>query len=181
MTTGAVARRRKGKPYKPGADHSNPTPERMARAGEAFEVGGDERTGKIIRVLDSPLDRLLSQDKIDGREYAALDKLRHHWWHSSLSGSPRSADLNRAWANDVFGFSHMPKTEVEAHHRKQYREAMKLFGHIRGIVIQNALFSEQPLHFCCPGFGGTSAYRARERAKVELKAAADQLIKHWGL
>ena len=66
-----AARRRKGKPYKSGADSSNPTHERMERAGEAFEIGGDERTGKIIRVLDSPLDGMLRREMVNGVEYAA--------------------------------------------------------------------------------------------------------------
>ena len=118
---------------------------------------------------------------IDSAEYAALDKLRHHWWHANLSGSPRSADWNRSWATDVFGFSHMPKSENEAHHRSQYRKAMKLFEHVRGIVVTNALFSELPLHLCVPRIGASSDYRNREAAKKELKGAADQLRRHWGL
>lgn len=178
---GQAARRRKGKPYIPGADHSNPTPERMERAGEAFEIGGDERTGKVIRVMDSPLDGMLRREMVNGVEYAALNKLRHHWWHANLSGSPRSADLNRAWANDVFGFSHMAKSENEAHHRSQYRKAMALFEHVREIVVTNALFSELPLHLCVPRIGEFSPSRNRDRAKKELKGAADQLRRHWGL
>ena len=176
-----AARRRKGKPYKPGADSSNPTHERMERAGEAFEIGGDERTGKIIRVLDSPLDGMLRREMVNGVEYAALNKLRHHWWHANLSGSPRSPDINRSWATDVFGFSHMAKTEQQYHHRRQFRDAMAKFSHLRGIVVQNALFSELPLHLCVPRIGSASAYRCREAAKKELKGAADQLRKMWGL
>jgi hypothetical protein len=181
IPVGQASRRRKGKPYDPGALFSDPTPERMARAGRAFEVGGDVRTGKVIRIMDSPLDSMLRHRMVDGREYAALDKLRHHWWHANLSGSPRSADLNRAWATDTFGFSHMPKSEKEAHHRSQYRKAMNLFEHVRGIVVTNALFSELPLHLCMPMIGSASAYRCRERAKQELVGAASQLIKYWGI
>lgn len=176
---GAV-RRRKGKPYIPGAEHSDPTPERMAKAGSDFETGGDERTGKVIRIMDSPLDGMLRRRMVNGIEYEALNKLRLHWWHANLSGSPRSADLNRVWASDMF-FSQMPKSEREAHHRSQYRKAMALFSHVRGIVVTNALFSELPLHLCIPRIGLASAYRCREAAKRELIGAADQLRKHWGL
>jgi hypothetical protein len=181
MGAAAVARRRKGKPYNPGAEHSDPTPERVARAGSAFEIGGDNRTGKVIRIMDSPLDSMLRRHWIGGAEYAALDKLRHHWWHANLSGAPRSADINRSWATDMFGFSHMPKSEREAHHRSQFRKAMAKFSHLRGIVVQNALFSELPLHLCVPVIGRASAFRCRERAKVELIGAADQLRTLWGL
>jgi hypothetical protein len=153
----------------------------MAKAGSAFEIGGSGRAGKVIRIMDSPLDGMLRREWIGGADYAALDKLRHHWWHANLSGSPRSADLNRAWANSAFGFSHMAKTESEAHHRVQYRKAMALFSHIRGIVVTNALFSELPLHLCIPRIGPASVYRCREAAKRELIGAADQLRKHWGL
>ena len=186
---GAAVRRRKGKPYIPGAEHSDPTPERMAKAGSDFETGGDERTGKVIRIMDSPLDRMARprfvngqkyDPMINGREYEALNKLRIHWWHANLSGSPRSADLNRVWASDMH-FSQMPKSEREAHHRSQYRKAMALFSHVRGIVVTNALFSELPLHLCVPRIGRHSEYRSREAAKRELVGAADQLRKHWGL
>lgn len=181
MGAAAVARRRKGKPYDPSVLNSDPTPERMARAGSAFETGGNERGGKVIRIMDSPLDGMLRKEWIGGAEYAALDKLRHHWWHANLSGSPRSADINRSWATDLFGFSHMAKTEVEFHHRTQFRKAMKLFSHLRGIVVTNALFSELPLHLCVPTIGRSSAFRCRERAKMELRGAADQLRRFWGL
>jgi hypothetical protein len=180
---GAAVRRRKGKPYIPGAEHSDPTPERMAKAGSDFETGGDERTGKVIRIMDSPLDGMLRRRMVNGVEYEALNKLRLHWWHANLSGSPRSADLNRVWASDMH-FSQMPKSEREAHHRSQYRKAEQLisgFSHLRWIVVFNAIFSELPLHLCVPRLGSHSKYRTRELAKHEIIGAAGQLRKMWGM
>ena len=50
---------------------SLPTRERMAKAGTDFEIGGDDRAGKVIRIMDAPLDRMRSREMIGAKEYAA--------------------------------------------------------------------------------------------------------------
>lgn len=164
---------------------SLPTPERMMKAGQDVEIGGDERTGKIVRIIDAPLDRL--RFKLSAKEYEALNKFRVHWWHANLSGSLRSPDMDRIFASDPGGMSHMPSTERQAHHRDQYRKARALFenttteNHKMLIVLDNVLCSEMPLHLAGISIGCKSPYRGRERARELLVKASDILARHWGL
>lgn len=166
---------------------SLPTPERMLKAGDGVEIGGDDRTGKIIRIMDAPLDRMMTKRMLTGKEYEALNKYRIHWWHAKLSGSPRSPDLNRVFASNPGDLAHMASTERQAYHRDQYRKARALFenttteNHKMLIVIDNVLCTEMPLHLAGFSIGAKSPYRARERAKELVVKAADILARHWGM
>lgn len=187
-----MAKRRN--PTKPVAvEHrSLPTRERMARAGDNFEIGGDARTGKVIRIMDAPLDRMRSREMLGAKEYEALNKYRIHWWHAGMSGHLRSPELDRIFA-DPLASSGMASSERQAHHRSQFRKARALFdtpdtitsasteNHKMLIVLDNVLLSEQSLEISGYAIGCKSRYRARERSKNLLRKAADILMNHWGL
>jgi hypothetical protein len=174
-----------------------PTPQRLRRAQGDYSVGDDKQGGKTWTMQDSPLDRLKKQAKIPSLRYEALNKFRVHWYHAGLSGSVSSMDLNRVFASDLSSLSGMAKTEAQAFHRQQYRNAKQhltklrspdnamtheQFSHKCGIVVDNVLCSEHPLEFAGYAVGAsTSRYRAREAAKDYLAAAADALIDLWGL
>lgn len=165
---------------------SSPTPERLAKAGESFQIGGDERSGKIIRIMDSPLERMMAKRMLDGKEFEALNKFRIHWWHAGLSGSPQSPDLNRVFASDPTSGAGMASTERQAHHRKQYRDARAIFeqtteNHKMLIVLDNVLFAEQSLEMAGYAVGCKSRSRAFVRSQELLKKAAQMLIRHWGI
>lgn len=171
---------------------SLPTRERMARAGDNFEVGGDARTGKVIRIMDAPLDRMRSRRMIGPKEYEALNKYRIHWWHAGMSGHLRSPELDRIFT-DPLASSGMASSERQAHHRSQFRKARALFdtpdsrasetteNHKMLIVLDNVLLSEQSLEIAGYAIGCKSRYRARKRSKELLCKAADILVNHWRL
>lgn len=171
---------------------SLPTRERMAKAGTDFEIGGDDRAGKVIRIMDAPLDRMRSRAMIGAKEYEALNKYRIHWWHAGMSGHLRSPEIDRIFA-DPLSSSGMPSTERQAHHRQQFRKARAKFAtadsidaattenHKMLIVLDNVLLSEQSLEVAGYAVGCKSRYRARERSKELLCKAADILVNHWRL
>lgn len=172
---------------------SLPTRERMAKTGGDYEVGGDDRSGKVIRVMDAPLDRMRSRHMIGGREYEALNKYRIHWWHGGLSGNLRSPEIDRVFAGDPLSVTGMARSERQAYHRDQYRKARAKLAtadtisspttenHKMLIVLDNVLCSEQSLEIAGYAIGSKSRYRARERSKELLLKAADILVLHWGL
>src|SRR5450755_3745122 len=77
-----------------------PTSDRLRHAGGYFELAGEDRASQKFTMLDSPLDRMKARDAIDPKEYAALRKYAHHWYHGGLQGSVSSMDLNRIFASD---------------------------------------------------------------------------------
>jgi hypothetical protein len=186
-----MAKRKTSKPVT--VEHrSLPTRERMARADGNFEIGGDDRSGKVIRIMDAPLDRMRSRRMIGPKEYEALNKYRIHWWHAGMSGHLRSPELDRIFT-DPLAASGMASTERQAHHRSQFRKARALFAtpdniasestenHKMLIVLDNVLLSEQSLEIAGYAVGCKSRFRARERSKDLLCKAADILANYWKL
>jgi len=160
---------------------SMPTPERMARAGSDFEVGGDERTGKVIRVLDSPLDRMRSRGAIDPVEYQALQRFKHHWHHGGLAPAVGSVDLNRVFASDPLSHSGMARSERQAHHRDQWRKACAILGHRSRITVENVVCAEQTLAIAGLALGWDSKPQAIAAASEILRDAGYRLAKLWGI
>lgn len=176
MTT-ASPRRRKKQPYNPGA----PTPERILKSGGFYVVGDDKQGTKITRFQDSPLDRMLNRDAITGSEYAALQKYHHHWHHAGLEATCGSVDLNRVFASEPGSLSGMAKTEAQAHHRKQWRDARALLGHRSGIVVDNVVCAGHTLEAAGWSVGWTSKPQAIAAATEMLRDAGYRLAKMWGM
>jgi hypothetical protein len=114
-----------------------PTPERIAKAGEAFEVGHQG----TITLRDSPLEWLERRKEISTTLYNVGSKYRHHWHFAGLLPNVGSIDLNR-----IFGTSGgnvgMPSTENQAHHRQQYRNAQTILGPRMGKVLDDVICHE---------------------------------------
>lgn len=168
-----------------------PTLERLKKADNHFVVGDDQRGGKIYQFCDSTMDRLYSrltkavrtrsEEEALRREYIALQRYKHHWYHGGLQASVGSVDLNRVFASDPGSMSGMAKSEKQAHHRKQWRAARELLGHQPGIVIDNIVCCEHSLEVGGYSIGYASPYRAREAARDILRKAGQDLANMWGI
>lgn len=158
-----------------------PSLERRRHAGGAFQVGGDDKVGQKFTMQDSPLDRMRARDAIGAVEYSALRKYAHHWYHGGLLSSVGSVDLNRIFASDPGSMSGMAKTEAQAHHRQQYREARALIGHRPGIVVDNVICQEHPLEVAGYAIGWTNRPQAVAAATEMLRDAGHRLARLWGI
>jgi len=179
-------------------DARGPTPERLWKSADAFDIGGDSQGGVRTYIFaDSPLGRMFKGKRIDPIEFTALQRYKHHWYHGGLEVSMGSVDLNRVFASDPSGMSGMAKSERQAHHRQQYRAAKAEFekavppfhskynrdtyGHKMGIVVDNVICAEWPLHIAGHLIGYESPYRARAAATEIITDAGYRLARLWGI
>jgi len=169
-----------------------PTPERLKHSQGSFTVGDDKQGTRVYHFHDAPLERLYSRlgRQAKGRgeeetvraEYAALMKYRVHWHNGGLEIPIGTVDLNRIFASDPSSMSGMAKTERQAHHRLQYREARELLGWKPHIVVENVICAETSLEIAGWSIGSfTSRTSARDGAERILRQSARKLAKHWGI
>jgi len=181
---------------KPNPDYlrsvfDGPTAQRIAKAQGSFTIGDDKQGTRIYHFHDATIDRLYSRlaRQAKGRgeeetvrvEYIALQRYKHHWYHSGLEWSVGSVDLNRVFASDPSSMSGMPKTERQAHHRRQYREARELLGWKPHIIVENVLCAETSLEAAGWSVGYNSRTQARDKAEQVLRESGRKLAKHWGI
>lgn len=170
---------------------TGPTPERLA-IGKNFYVVGDNKQGtRVYQFVDAPLERLYSrltkganrraEEDALRREYIALQRYKHHWHAAGLRASVSSVDLNRIFAVDFGQMSGMAKSERQAHHRQQYRDARDHVGHQPGIVLDNVVCYEHGLELAGYAIGYASPYRARMAATAIIREAGTVLAKMWGV
>lgn len=158
-----------------------PTEQRLKKTQGFFHVGDDKRGNKIYQLCDNPLDRLYArlvkragqaEEKDIRREYAALLRYRMHWHSAGLEASIPSVDLDRVFASDASNMSGMPKSERQAYHRKQYRDAQKYLKHRVGIVVDNVVCAEHTLEDAGFAVGWLN--------RVQAIAAATEIIRNAG-
>ncbi len=171
-------------------DVRGPTPERLAVAAGAVSIGGQDRGTRIYHLVDSPLDRLYArltkaasghQEQDLRKEYIGLQRYRLHWHNAGLQASVGSVDLNRIFASDPGSMSGMPKSERQAHHRQEWRAAREELGHRPGIVVDNVVCAEWPLHIAGHSVGYSSPHRGREAVTGILRDAGYRLARFWGI
>lgn len=162
-------------------DARGPTEERMGKAAGAFDIGGEHHGIRTYIFADSPLGRMFKRRGIDPIEFTALQRYKHHWYHGGLLSSVGSVDLNRIFASDPSNMTGMAKSERQAFHRQQYRAARDLIGHRPGIVVDNVVCAEWPLHIAGHSIGYESPFRARQAASEMLRDAGHRLAKFWGI
>jgi hypothetical protein len=76
----------------------------------------------------------------------------------------------------------MPKTERQAHHRRQYREARDLLGWKPHIIVENVMCAETSLEVAGWAIGSfTSRTSARDGAEKILRESGRKLAKLWGM
>lgn len=166
---------------KPNPEYG-PTVERLQKSQGAFSIGDDKQGTRIYHFHDSPLDRLYSRlirgagrrdEDLLRKEYAALQKHRHHWHAAGLESAPRSVDLDRVFSSDASAISGMAKSERQAFHRQAYRSASKKLGHELSILIDNFVCYEWDRSIA----SGMSPYLFRRT----IRDAGQKLAQHWGI
>lgn len=171
------------------ADVRGPTVERIAKAANAFVIGGEDRGTKIYFFADTPLQRFYARLRLRAgtretddltREYTALQKYRHHWYHAGLEASLPSVDLNRVFASDPSNMIGMAKSERQADHRKKYRAAVdgltEDIGWKAHILLENFSCYEWPLSVACHTIG-----KSENTARKMVRDSACWLVYYWGI
>lgn len=172
---------KKGKPNPEYPRFEGPTAQRLLMSEGHFTVGDDKQGGTIHTMRDQPLDRMFARQAITGAEYSALQKYHHHWFHAGLDASMGSIDLNRIFSSDPGSMSGMAKTEAQAHHRKQWRDARARLGHRTGIVVDNVVCAGHTLETAGFSIGWTNKPQAIAAATEMLRDAGYRLAKLWGI
>lgn len=153
-----------------------PTPERIAKAGEAFEVGHHG----TITLRDSPLEWLERRGLISPSQYNTGAKYRHHWHFSGMLPNIGTIDLNRVFVGNG-GNVGMPSSESQAHHRQQYRAAQEQVGLQIGRLLDNIICLEFSVVDAGRIAGWKDEKQARAVATELLRVGLDKLHKLWGL
>jgi hypothetical protein len=153
-----------------------PTPERIAKAGEAFEVGHHG----TITLRDSPLEWLERRGVITASQYNTGAKYRHHWHFSGMLPNIGTIDLNRIFAGNG-GNVGMPSSESQAHHRQQYRAAQEAVGMQIGRLLDNIICLEFSVVDAGRIAGWKDEKQARAVATELLRVGLDKLRTMWGL
>lgn len=158
-----------------------PTPERLAKADSDFTVGDDKQGGKIYTFTDDVLERVRKRRVIDARQFAAIDKFRHHWHHGGLTPTVGSVDLNRIFAPDLGSFSGMAKSERQVFHRQQYRIAVQQMGMRISNVVERIACMDEKVEDVGRLLGWSHPLQARASASEMLIAGGDILADLWKL
>ncbi len=158
-----------------------PTVERLLKSQGNYTVGDDKQGGKIHTMRDQPLDRMFARQAITGSEYAALQKYHHHWHHAGLEMSLMSANLNRIFASDPASLSGMAKTEAQAHHRKQWREARRTLGVRVAGIVDSVVCAGNSLEVAGYNIGWRSKPQAIAAATEMLRDGGYRLSRLWGI
>jgi hypothetical protein len=161
------------------AQCSDPTPERMAKAGQDFTVGSGE--ARVITMADSPFARALSRGVITPRQYEAGRKYAHHWYHAGLSDALGTFDPNRVFAADVSGFCGMAKTEAQAFHRQRYRAACAVIGMTSEWVLTDLACRDKTLAGIGVRLGWNNERQATAAATERARIALDLLCDLWSI
>jgi hypothetical protein len=172
---------RRGKPN-PDYPRLDDALDRRLRFAEGhYTVGDDKQGGKIHTMRDQPLDRMFARQAITGAEYAALQKYHHHWHCAGLEMSLVSADLNRVFASDPGSLSGMAKTEAQAHHRKQWRDARAALGLRVAIIVDSVACAGNSLEVAGYAVGWRSKPQAIAAATEMLRDGGYRLARLWGI
>lgn len=160
-----------------------PTPERVAKAGEAFVMG--KTLG--CRVEDAPIERLhargvLNRDPDIARMlYEAALRFRADWFHSGLAGVG-AIDYGKVHHGCGDSPSGMPTTEWAARCRQSFRGAYRAMEPDERTVVGGIVCDERPVHDV-----GCQVYGPRRRAVILegtvdlLRGGLKNLARHYRL
>jgi hypothetical protein len=154
-----------------------PTIERLRHAHGHVERG-DMGT---YTLRDSPLERALARGVISADQYRAGEKYRLHWYRGGLSSPLQTIDPNRIFASDTTSFSGMARTEAQAFHRQQFRNAVQEIGMISALILDSVICAEITLEDAGYKIGWNSKPQAIAAATERMRQALDTLCRHWGI
>jgi hypothetical protein len=153
-----------------------PTKERIAKAEEHFTRGGD-----VYTFQDGVLERARTRGAISARQFAAIDKFRHHWHHAGLLPSVGSVDLNRVFATDYGAFGGMARSERQVFHRQQYRAAVQAMGLRISRIVERIACEDKRIEDVGRELGWSHPLQARASATEMLITGGDILADLWKL
>lgn len=157
------------------AETAMPTQRRLAQAGAAFEIGGDARSGRVIRMLDSPLEQLLSERKLSEQHYEVLRRLRLHWYLGKIVGQVHAIDLNQVQT----AWSGLAQNERALLHREAFDQGWSVLERLERGVVNAVVLTETGLTEAGAGLGYRSPYRGRVAALELLQSGAGRLVRAW--
>ena len=152
------------------------TKEWLKKADYSIDCGD---TG-VLTMRDSPIERAMARSIINGDQYKAAIKLYHHWYRAGLAGSYGSMDLTRVFGGE-FGFTGMPRTELEQFHRERFRGAIKICGQRGSWVLERVVCRERNFEETGRELGWHNKAQATAAAIQVTRDALDILVKEWGL
>jgi hypothetical protein len=153
------------------AESAMPTAERLRHAGGAFEIGGNARSGRIVRMLD-PLQQLFSVHQLTETQHGALIRLRAHWSLGLLSGSMGSLDLDRVRQSGAGS-----REEQCLLHREAFRLAWARLTRTEREVVYTVVLTEGGLTSAGAVLGYRSPYHGRMAALALLRSSGETLAK----
>lgn len=162
-------------------DFRGPTPERLEKATQGFEIGDDDQGTRVYTIQLRPIAAMLKARQIDGKQFNALDKFHKHWFNAKLGGGCRSVDFNRVYAPDPFS-DYLNASERQWRNRAEYNAALDQLGFQERIIANNLILSEtMSAEECGYGLGYRSPYRARAAAVTVIRGMADRWATLWGM
>ncbi|MBR0747359.1 hypothetical protein JQ582_25825 [Bradyrhizobium japonicum] len=156
-------------------DDAGPTQERLAKAGEFFQLVGRSRSSRRITMLDDPLGKALVRRILSALEYHALRRYALHWAAAGLQGPLNSVDLNRIYGFDPAAMSGLARTEAQLDHKRTYYAAKQAIGFRPSFVADQVACFGRGLQETGASLGMRSPYRAREKAAELLGDAGHRL------
>jgi len=153
-----------------------PTRERLRQAQGAFEIGGDRRSGRIFRMMDTPLEQLFADGRITNLDYDTLCRLRMHWTLGQLGGAPRAIDYDRI---NVHVASEQNGSERELFHREMFELGWRNLAMLERGVIGAVVLQETALAIAGTMLGYASPYRARNAALDLIRSGAAALANSY--
>ncbi|QOG21363.1 hypothetical protein [Bradyrhizobium sp. SEMIA] len=156
-------------------DDAGPTQERLAKAGEYFQLVGRSRSSRRITMLDDPLGKAWLRQIIAATEYSALRRYALHWAAAGLQGPLTSVDLNRIYAFDPGQMSGLARTEAQLDHKRTYYAAKQAIGFRPSFVADQVACFGRGLQETGESLGLRSPYRARQKAAELLADAGHRL------
>jgi hypothetical protein len=161
-------------------DDAGPTPERLHKAGEFFNVAGRSRSSRKITMLDDALGKAWVRRVISAAEYSALRRYELHWIAAGLQSQLGSVDLNRIYAFDPSQMSGLARNEAQLDHKRTWYAAQTAIGFNPAFVAtQVACFGRSLGEVGLSMRLFKSPHRARERAGEYLSSAGHGLAKFF--
>lgn len=156
-------------------DDAGPTAERLAKAGEFFQLIGRAKSTRKITMLDDALGRALVRRIVTPPEFQALRRYALHWAAAGLQGPLNSVDLNRIFSFDPAAMSGLCRTEAQLDHKRTYYAARETIGFRPSYVADQVACFGRGLQETGLSMGLKSPYRAREKAAELLSDAGHRL------
>lgn len=129
-----MARKRRREPQT--ALVSNPTPQRLAKAGDSYETGGDMSSAIILRFQDDGLGRAFWAKIIDRPLFEVGRRYHEIWYNAGLAGNVPAMGTEPSPVPGGDEFGGMPRSLFERANRVLYRDIVRDLGMVQSRVVE---------------------------------------------